>query len=481
MIRSFGYIPKWFFQTEMPVKYSAYHVILPQYFQYTVQTIKRQPLEQKDTKTKGTWYIMKNIPGLKREPCSRNMTDYQQSIEFQLTKIDAPGYYSEIRNTWAKIINELMESEAFGGVLKKKIKATDDLETQLENVQQVKDKVRSIYNYVQSGMQWNQEYSKYPEDGAMGIKESWHKKTGNTADINFILLKLLQNADIAAKPLLVSTRENGTINAEYPFIRQFNAVFVYVKDGNNRYILNAADKKTPYNFIPEEVLFTNALVVDKDSGGLVGLNSQDNYSHTVVFNASVDNEGKATGDAAITAAGYAKQGLINGDTKNKLKEVLQDWEKNTVTIDTVFIKNATNETLPAIVECKFYKQGEQSGEYYFLPCTLFTNLGNNPFLEENRIADIDFIYPKTYSFTGTYRLPEGMEVSSLPRNARMILPDTSIIFSRMIQQDENIISLKISAEFKGASYTAESYPYIKNFFIKMHEILGEKIVLKKNK
>jgi hypothetical protein len=122
---------------------------------------------------------------------------------------------------------------------------------------------------------------------------------------------------------------------------------------------------------------------------------------------------------------------------------------------------------------------QSSGEYLFLPYNLFTGIGKNPFVEENRVMDIDFDYPKRYVVTGSVALADNYVVNELPKNTKMIMPDTSIVLTRMIQQDANIISFRFTLDFTATGYSAESYPYVKEFFKKMHEILDERIVLKK--
>ncbi|MBK8494915.1 MAG: hypothetical protein IPL50_07740 [Chitinophagaceae bacterium] len=42
--------------------------------------------------------------------------------------------------------------------------------------------------------------------------------------------------------------------------------------------------------------------------------------------------------------------------------------------------------------------------------------------------DIDFDYPKSYVVTGSYFLPDNYIVNALPKNTKMIMPDTSIVF-----------------------------------------------------
>ncbi len=474
--KSYRYIPTWNYQKQIPVKYSAYNVIVPEYFEFTLQTTKRQAVDYVADKYKGNWYIMRNVPGLKIEPFSFGAKDYIQRVEFQLSKINHPSHYEEIRTTWPKIINELLENEDFGEAIKRNINGTGSLNDDVAAAKTTKEKIRLVYKYVQSNMQWNNEYSRYTDKG---IKDAWDKKNGNIADINFILIRLLRDADIAAKPLLVSTKDNGTINTIYPFLNQFNAVMAYVKDGDEIYVLNAADKYNAYTSIPYDVLFTNGLVVDKDNGGLVGLNSNNKYTNNIFFTCPVLPDGTIGGNATINSDGYARNVRMSTYKQGKLKTMLEDNEGINIKVDSFTVKNEKDETLPLEQKINFSGSMQQGGGYYFLPCTMFTGMGKNLFIDEERVTDIDFSYPKNYVVSGSYILPDEFEVTGLPKNTKMIMPDTSIVLTRMVQNDNGIISFRFTLDFLASGYSAESYPYVKEFFKKMYAIIDERIVLKK--
>jgi transglutaminase-like putative cysteine protease len=474
--KSYINIPAWYFQQNIPVKYSSYHVLSPDYYQFTVQTTLRQELEQKNDKYDGNWYIMRNIPGLKNEPYNFSTKDYIQRVEFQLSKIDGPGRLQEIRNTWPKLIDELLEDEDFSGAIRKNLKGTNDVEDAVAKATTTKEKINIVYKYVQQNMQWNNEYSRYSDNG---VKDAWDKKNGNITDINFILIGLLRNVGIDAKPLLVSTKDNGTINTIYPFLNQFNAVMAYVKDGETNYIMNAADKFNAFNLIPYDVLYTNGLVVDKDNGGLIELNSDKKYVNDIFLNCNADANGKLNGEAQIKCSGYARNIRLDTYKKGELKKLLQDNEGINITVDSFKVNNEKNDTLPLEQKVNFSGSLQQSGGYYFIPISLFTGLEKNLFIDEERVMDIDFNYPKSYQVKGTYIIPDEFEITDLPKNTKIIMPDTSIVLTRMIQNDNNVISFKFKIDFIGAGYNAEAYPYVKEFFKKMYEIIDERIVMKK--
>ena len=476
--KSYSYIPTWNFQHSNPVRYSAYNVIIPEYFQFTLLVTKRQEMEKKVSTgiNEGVWYIMRNIKGLKDEPFSSGRIDYLQRIDFQLSSINAPGYYEEVRTTWTKIIQELQDDEDFGLALKKNMRGVDDILASVKSMQKTSERIRAIYNYVQRNMNWNNEYDIYSDKG---IKEAWDKKNANITDINFILINLLKETGIAAKPLLVSTKDNGIVSPLYPFLRRFNAVLAYVKDGDVEYIMNAADKFNPYNLVPYDVINTNALVVDKSVETLIPLTGTNKFTYIIFFTCSVESDGKISGQASLKNSGYARNIRMNTFKKDKLKEMIEDNEGITIKVDSLMVNNQDDELLPLEQIIEYSGNMQEGGGYFFLPFNMFMGLGKNTFIEENRVMAIDFNFPQSYVITGTYYLTDEYIVNELPKNTRLMMPDTSIILTRKMQQDGNIISIKVTLDMLYADYIVEGYPYIKDFFKKMYAILEERIVLKK--
>jgi len=476
--KSYSYIPTWNFQQSIPVKYSAYNVIIPEYFQFTLQVTKRQEMEKKPSTgiNEGTFYIMHDIKGLKDEPYSSGKKDYLQRIDFQLSNITTPDYREEIRTTWPKIITELQEDEDFGLALKKNLRGIDDILKVVIPMQKSSERIRAIYNYVQRNMQWNDVYSIYSDKG---IKDAWDKKNGNITDINFILINILKEAGIAARPLLVSTKDNGAVSTFFPFLKQFNAVLAYVKDGETEYIMNAADKYNPFNLVPYDVINTNALVVDKSVENVTQLNGSDKYTSNVFFSCSVESDGKIAGQVTLKNSGYARNIRMNSFKKDKLKEMIEVNEGITIRVDSLSVKNEEDELLPFEQTADFSGSMQEGGGYFLLPYNLFTGLGKNPFIEGDRVMAVDFNFPKSYVINGNFYLPDDFIVNELPKNTRLIMPDSSIVLTRKMQLDGNILSFRVTLDMLYADYIVEGYPYIKDFFKKMYAILNERIALKK--
>ena len=218
----------------------------------------------------------------------------------------------------------------------------------------------------------------------MVIKNAWDKKNGSIADINFILISLLKDAGIKAKPLLISTRDNGAINAFYPFLNQFNGVMAIVEDGEDTYVMNAADKFNPYNLVPYDVAFTNALVVDKNETGTVRLETGGKFNNNIFLTCSVDISGKLEGQATMSSSGYARNIRMEAIKKKKLNEIFEDNDGITIKVDSATVNNESDELLPLEQKVNFSGGMQASGDYSLLPFNMFTGLGKNQFIAEEQ-------------------------------------------------------------------------------------------------
>ncbi|HSN08827.1 MAG TPA: DUF3857 domain-containing protein [Hanamia sp.] len=492
--KSIENVPDWYFQDDIPTRYSSFTTKVPTIFRFVSQMLAYQQVEQKketvndniyygstsisnqsDEKT----YIMQNIPALRDEPYMGAEKDYLQRIVSQLSRIDYPdGRSDEVMSTWPKLTEELLNDEDFGLQLKKNLPHTKDLDDALKNVTDDYQKMFVIHDYVRKNMNWNGNENIYSSDG---IKSAWDKKSGSNAELNFILIDLLRDAGLKAFPLLVSTKDNGTVNTIYPFLDQFNNAMTCVLIGDKRYVLNAADKYNPANLIPYDVLNNEAFVVDKEYGGWIKLtNSKDRWKNFVSIYANIDSSDLMEGKATIYSYGYSKNPRVKEweEDKSSFKDRFTK-SFSAMKVKDIEVKNENADTLPLEQKLDFSLPLNSSGEYKYFTLNLFQGLEKNPFIADDRKTDIDFNYPKFYTIMGKIDIPEGYQFEELPQNIKMIMPDTSIVMERLIQPGENSINFRITLNFAHSYYPASSYPAFHEFYKQLFSKLNEQIVIKK--
>jgi hypothetical protein len=336
-----------------------------------------------------------------------------------------------------------------------------------------------------------------------GVKAAWKDKKGTAGEINLILVNLLKDADLNVHPVLVSTRDNGRVNTGMPDRDQFNKVMAYVKIQNHTYVLDATDKFTPANLIPYDVVSSEGLVIGKfanntGSGGFVSLimgntdnnaewgwktlwDDQHSFNNYTQLTAVIDDKGKMNGTAEITSADYSRiiRMQKTKEGKEKFTEAWLNQTKQDIKIDSLTFTNEDTDSLPLIQKLQFEKKISSSGDYNYFSVNLFSGLEKNPFIADERFSDIFFGANQKYTIIANFFIPENYQFETLPKNIKMIVPDTSIVFQRTAEASGNLLTVTIKLEFRQPFYPNEDYEYFKEFYKKLFDFMNEQFVYKK--
>ncbi|MDB5121165.1 MAG: hypothetical protein JWN56_2383 [Sphingobacteriales bacterium] len=495
-----GNFPNWYFQSNIPVKYSQLTTSIPEYFYYKTQTHTSKAYDKNVHKTEsrssggGTDALLyneekdiralANIPSLIDEPYMTSRADNLESVKFQLTTIRPPrGFVRSLNDTWPKVGGALADDEDFGKQFRKKLSGEDVIIAKAMAMKTNADRIAYIFNEVRNTMKWNGSDIWYTNDGTA---KAWEKKVGNSTEINLIVYRLLKESGVKAYPMIVSTKDNGKINVAYPGLRQFNKTITYIPvDSTLAYYLDATNKYQPYNEIPEDLLNSNGLYVDKDNK--VFSISYIRKPHTVrnisFVNAEIKPDGHLEGTVTINSNSYKKlkyTEFYKRDGEEKYKDYLRDNDNN-IKISSLKLENLDIDTLPLMQKIEFKMDLAGSDEsYIYVNPNLFSSLKSNPFVGENRSTAIDFGYMSTYLISGLYKVPVGFKVDALPKNISMVTPDQSIVFKRVALMQDGVISIRYNVDFKKTVHLKDNYAALHEFYKKMFEMLNEPIVLKKS-
>ena len=483
----------WYFQKPIPVKYSEFVCDYPADLVELAFTPKCfMPYEQKrDNKGNRSinFFSMKEVPALRDEPYILNADDYKQKIEIKpVALFNGVGVRQSILYNWPRVIKLLMEDEDFGLQIKKEIPRTADLDAAIKNVKDQYQRMKIIFQYVKKNMEWNGNPGIWALDG---VKAAWKDKKGTTGEINLILINLLRDAGLNAKPILVSTHDNGLVNSTdagnfYNWgVNQFNKVLAWVTIGEETYALDATDKDTPVNLIPYDVVTTEGLVIEKVETFEWGWNLlwKNNLQHKnmVLLSGDIGADGKFTGQASVNSYDYARLGKVSSARKGKKEFTEKYLSPNNpgISIDSVSFENLDADDQPLVQRVYFNQQLSSSGDYQYFNINLFTGLEKNPFVADERLSDVFFGILQQHTIIGSVAIPDGYQFEELPKNIKMIMPDTSIVVSRMSQAADGRLSVRITLDFKKPYYSIQDYPEFKEFYKKLFDLLNEQYVIRK--
>jgi hypothetical protein len=375
-----------------------------------------------------------------------------------------------------------MEDEDFGVQLKRNIPRTTDLDEQLKTITDPYRKMVIIHEYVRKNMEWNG----YSNIWALnGVRAAWKDKKGTSGEINLILVNLLKDADLKAHAILVSTREHGAVTSSVADVKQFNKVLAYVEIGDRVFVLDATEKNTPSYLIPMNVMYSEGLVIEKPEtfewGWKPLWNENALMKNVVVMQASINEDGVMKGNASLFSYDYGRVERIEDakKDKNKFLEKYFKADNQNATVGSLEFENLDSDSMPLVQKVQFSMPVSASGDYKYFSTNLFTGLQKNPFVADNRFSDVFFGVNKSYSIVANITIPEGYAFETLPKNMRMIMPDTSIAITRRLVAENNQLAVRITLEFKKPFFTVQEYADFKEFYKQLFAILSEQIAIKK--
>jgi hypothetical protein len=321
-----------------------------------------------------------------------------------------------------------------------------------------------------------------------GVKHAWKEKKGTSGEINLILINLLRDAGLKAHPILVSTRENGAVNTFYPDWGQFDKVMAYVELPSKNYVLDAVNKYNSCDLIPEDVVASQGLVIEKIDTyewGWRSLWDKDlRYEQQIIINAEIDSATlQLIGRADIRSEGFARttrMPTVKEDRKKFIEKFIVG-DNADIKVDTVSMENETLDSLPLVQHVNFSETLSGTGDYTYFSANLFAGLNKNPFIQDNRFSDVFFGYKQHYVLNGIFVLPDGYMFEELPKNIKLMMPDSSIIFSRLSSVDDYILSMRYTIEFTKPIYSVDNYDEFKEFYQRLFELLNEQYVFRKKK
>jgi len=186
------------------------------------------------------------------------------------------------------------------------------------------------------------------------------------------------------------------------------------------------------------------------------------------------------GNATVISSEYSKNPRVKKWEEDKTD--FKDYFTKDYTgmkIKNLEVTGENTDTLPLEQKFDFSIPVNSSGDYEYFTLNLFDGLEKNPFIADERRTDIDFNYKQSYMVIGKIFIPDGYQFDDLPKNVKLIMPDTSIVLKRLIQKADNSIDFRITLDFTKPYYAANTYPLLQEFYKKLFATLNEQIVIKK--
>lgn len=499
-----------YFQGEYPILLSEYNVHIPNWYdfvrtkqgyvsfqeekaEYTSEyysllvpgeeAMERSSVYSGNIPTLHCRYAMKDIPAFRVEPFTSSPRNHISKVTFQLSTVRINGGTPQrIDGNWFQISQDLLKREDFGADLEKsaswldeevkKVCATTD--TELE-------KAKKIFNYVRTNFTCN-DYDDYSMN--QNLKKVFQAKKGNVSEINLVLVAMYKTAGLTAKPLLISTRENGKAPITYPILSKFNYTICQLMINNEKMYVDASHKKLGFGKLPAECYNDFGRVIDPEMPILVNFSPDSllETKTTVVYIVNPEEGNGLIGSFKSNLGYYESLEMRELLEKKKQEDVFSDIKKSYgFEIDMSNTALDSLEVLEKPVELKYdFKFAFDEDVVYFSPM-LTEALKSNPFKAAKRYYKVEMPYKTNETYFLNIEIPNGYAVDEIPKGARIKFNDTEGSFEYLIGKVGNAIQLRCTLKINTANFTPEDYATLRDFYAFIVQKESEQIVFKKIK
>ncbi|HEY9113965.1 MAG TPA: hypothetical protein VIN10_04650 [Bacteroidales bacterium] len=472
-----GFPSNWYFQEDIPVKWAELRIEPHPYLTFRKNVFGYEPMVINE---EGRWAV-ENIPAFKEEPFMDSRENYITKFEFDITSISVPGrYYENIASTWEDVSETLMDASRFGEILKTSTTLNKTAKEIDEMYPTQEEKLKAAIEYVHQ-VEFNGR--RRVEASEQTFNTVLYNKTGNSADINLMLIKLLNKMNFFVYPVVLSTKENGFLSPIYPSLNKLDYVVAYIKMDENYYLVDATDKLLPYYMLPERCLNWRGILVDDELTQWVDLNSNKTDKELVYYDLKLEEDNSFSGKLSNRRNDYAAYKF-----RKKYGEYagIEDYtaylhEKNPgLTIYDVDIQNLNDVYSPIMdnYTVKIENQVYQMDSILYLELTLFEQMEENPFKAEIRKYPVDFAVPIEKNGIVKITIPDNYEVMELPSPVKFALTDDKASFIYSISQMGNIISLQYALKINNTLFVLDQYNELKAFYNEVIKKEAEPVVLK---
>jgi len=481
--KHWNYLPTWYFQKDLPVYKSKLSVDFPQTASFTYQ-VWNSPGFKTAIKNKSKSFVefeLKDIPAFVEEPFMDAPRNSIQRVKFQISAVATLSLAGvDKMGTWEKLSDQLWKSSAFGDQIGKNLKGTKDFIGETKRIPDELERFKRILEFFKTNINWNGEDKLLSEEG---ILAPWENKKGNSAELSLILTTLLKESGLKVEPMLVAERFHDRVDRSFPFLDQFNTVFVLVQIKGKKYILDPRSMSGNFELTPPSVLNTLGFVINKGGGRMEAIVADEKkFEDSCSLRIELKENASFSGKGHLRRSGYARTAMgkskISGmdELKNRVKEQLAE-----ITISNYSITGERDDRLSLDETFDFSFEANRSNNTLIVPLNLFPAISKNPFLLKERISPINFGFKQSYVYNTELKIPDTYSIESTPKDTVITRAGGAAIISREISVDQShkIIRTKVKIEIVRSLFGANEYPELREFFQKMIDAIQEPMLVSK--
>lgn len=491
----------WEAQQDIPVIHTQYDITIPEYFQFNVNMRGSHQLSRKKDLETLSYPIHLPNGQMEQITCTGNhMTftgeqlpaiypdnyvwctdDFMSGVSFELRGINFPGSpYQSFSNSWKEIDQMLLEDEEFGSLLKMRNPYRNEMASlSLDKYTQNMDKIAAIYTFLKKKISWNGTYSIYGD----GVKKAVKNGTGSNADINFVLMSMLRDAQIPCYPVVMSRKDLGMLPLSHPSLQRLNTFVVGIADTDSTLVfLDGSVTDGFINTLPPVLLTNRARLLDTERGTRwVDLSLLGKNQIRSSVEAKIQPDGTITGTRKTLYSGQHAANFRNSyHTAKDSAEFINKLETEEDIRVTKFSAINTDAFTPTVTEhLEFEKQASVNDQLIYVNPLIFMHVSKCPFTQAERQLPLEMPYHEQIFLVVKLDIPEGYAVDEMPQPMSARTENNQSTCRYLVHQEDNQLVITYSFHCNQLLYPAYEYKMLKAFWETIAKQNTELVVLKK--
>jgi hypothetical protein len=479
-------ISSWSFQEALPVRHAELWTTIDAAFEHAFLLQNEKNIHiTLDSRSGAKVFSADNLTANKSAIDAFSITTADQitGVRLQLKSINIEGKEKKtIVSSWTELANRVVKNEGIGQQYLKKTNYDalfKAVKPAIDAAKTEEAKLKAAYNYINENVSWDGEWN---TTARTSLNAAFEKRTGNSGELNLMLIACLNEAGFKAHPMLISTRQHGKTNENTPFLSQFNHLLCYVERADNTILLlDAGSIHRPMGLPRVESLNGNGWIVNDKNVQWQPLPSKITARQTLSAFA-VTTEGDMKGRFVKTSKDYEAMSERDEQVRRRGLKALEKQYQG-IRIDSVTNSNPDN-------SAAFFKQNVycflsqmatiDSGKMRIKPLWR-TGFEVNPLAAIPVNAAFDFPYPIQDLHVFALQLPAGATVVNQPEPEMFELPDKSAGLSLTVSRNADIMQLSLVIKINKLHFEASEYAALKAFFDKIKAKQAEIIVVKLGK
>ncbi|RYD96383.1 MAG: DUF3857 domain-containing protein, partial [Sphingobacteriales bacterium] len=477
----------WDFQEDIPVLRSEYTLAVPQFLDYlfiykgyipfavndqvdradlfnVVDQTTTGPSERfsfRSGVTDHRWATV-DVPAFRDENFMSARANYQAHIDFQLAGFRQPLNPHNFVRSWPEVTQDLLNDEQFGQKLDRDNPWLNETMRPLQ-LGSPGQQAQAIYAWVRDNITCSGTRGLYLQNS---LKEVFRSGKGSVAEVNLLLVTMLRHAGLNANPVMLSTRDNGTVFTSFPMLTRFNYIIASVRVGEQTILLDASKPRLGfgrllpdcYNGIAREVSTTaDALTLLTDS-----LLEKD---ITMVF---LPQKGGNWEGTYSSVPGYFNSYNLRRNLAEKGRDAffaaLRSGLGNNALVSNGAIDSLLHLEQPIGIRSEV-KVPIGTDDLLYVNPMFGEGITENPFHAAERSYPVEMPYVTDRTFLLTMEVPDGYEVEELPKSVRVKLNEQNDAgFEYFISAADGVITLRTRVRFDRANYSPEEYEVLREFY-----------------